>query len=302
MPDTTKVQTITARAPFDLALTAAVLRRLPVNSLYQLRQGELRLVVSLEGIPTLIGVRQVGPDALTYRAIGRTLEDWRLTAVEGMVRRLLGLDRDMAPFNALIERDAVIGPLAQRLAGMRPPRFLSLWETLVQVIPFQQVSLSAAMSAVNHLVAAFGSYVQFDGERYVGPPALERALSGSDAEYRACGLSQAKTRALRGCAEWIQAGVLKEDELAGLPDEEAALKLRALPGIGPWSAQLILLRGFGRLANFPAGDSGAIRGLRGLFASASDPDTEAAAALARLGDWRGYLYFMLLAKRQLEVK
>jgi 3-methyladenine DNA glycosylase/8-oxoguanine DNA glycosylase len=76
-----------------------------------------------------------------------------------------------------------------------------------------------------------------------------------------------------------------------------AVRLRALPGIGPWSAQLILLRGLGRLGNFPAGDSGALRGLREVFSAAPDPGEAAAEALERLGDWRGYLYFMLLGRR-----
>lgn len=293
------VSTIRLRAPFDLKLTVAVLRRLPVNTLYRLEQGELRLVVSLDDAPTLIGVRQTSPGAVEYRTLGATLAESGVAPLEALVRRLLGLDREMAPLIALLERDATLGSLAQRLSGMRPPQFLSLWETLVQVIPFQQVSLAAAMSAVNRLAAAIGPRVEFDGQVYLGSPSLERALSATDEHYRACGLSQAKTRALRGCAERVRDGAIREDELAGMPDEEAALRLRALPGIGPWSAQLILLRGFGRLGNFPAGDSGAIRGLRDLYKASPDPDAEAASALARLGDWRGYLYFMLLARRQL---
>lgn len=300
MPESTDVHTIAVRPPFDLALTVAVLRRLPANMLYRTEHGELRLIASRDDELLLLGVRQSSPGEVAYRILDATLTESRQAPVEGLVRRLLGLDRDMAPLAALVEGDSTLGPLVQRLAGMRPPRFLSLWETLIQVIPFQQVSLAAAMSAVNRLAAALGPRVEFEGQRYLGLPSLDRALKATDEEYRACGLSMAKARALRGCAEWIHDGAIKEDELAGMPDEEAALRLRALPGIGPWSAQLILLRGFGRLGNFPAGDSGAIRGLRDLYKSAADPDDAAATALARMGEWRGYLYFMLLARRQTE--
>jgi 3-methyladenine DNA glycosylase/8-oxoguanine DNA glycosylase len=291
---------IHVRAPFDLALTAAVARRLPTNMLYPMRNGELRFVLSLERVSYLIGVRQSGPERVTYRTLGAPLADVDVAVAEGSVRRLLGIDVDLAPLSAMMAAEPVMGPVYRRLAGMRPPRFLNLWETLVQVIPFQQVSLAAAMSAVNRLTAAFGARMRFEGEEYLGVPPVERMENLSGADLRACGISQAKARALLGCAEWITSGAIRENALTALSDEDAALRLRRLPGIGPWSAQLILLRGFGRLGMFPSGDSGAARGLRGLFKGARDPDGEAAAALARLGVWRGYLYFMLLARRYLD--
>ena len=288
---------IRLRAPFDLALTTAVARRLPSNILYPLHDGELRVVMSLDNEATLIAARQTSPQTVVYRALGAALSDGRQATVEANLRRLLGLDVDLAPLNTLLAREPVIGPLARRLSGLRPPRFLSLWETFVQVIPFQQVSLAAAMTMLNRMVMAYGPRVRFEGEEYRGAPPPDRMLSGAEAEMRACGLSAAKVMALRGCAEWLMAGKISEDELAGLSDEEAAQRLRALPGIGPWSAQLVLLRGFGRLGNFPAGDSGAAKGMREVFEAASNPEAAAAEALERLGEWRGYLYFMLLGRR-----
>ncbi len=284
-------------APFDLALTAAVLRRLPSNILYPIREGELRLVMSLDSQHWLIGVRQTDPRTVVYRALGNDLGDERQATIETCVRRSLGLDVDLAPLDTLLARDPVLGPLAQQLSGMRPPRFLSLWETFVQVIPFQQVSLAAGMTMVNRLALSYGPRVRFEGEEYVGAPLIERILGCGTAELRACGLSGAKAVALRGCADWIEAGKISEREIDSLPDEAAIRRLCALPGIGPWSAQLILLRGFGRLGNFPAGDSGAARSLREVFAAEQDPAGAAAKALACLGEWRGYLYFLLLGRR-----
>ena len=75
--------------------------------------------------------------------------------------------------------------------------------------------------------------------------------------------------------------------------------LTRIPGIGRWSAQVALLRGLGRLSVFPAGDAGAIRSLREVFAQREEPDLAASAVLDRMGEWRGYLYFMLLGRRLL---
>ncbi len=297
MFDNSSNREIRLLSPFDLALTAGVARRLPSNILYPIRDGELRVVMSLADEYWLIGVRQRDQQTLLYRALGATLSETLQAAVERRLRQLLGLDVDLKPLEALLANEPVIGPLAQRLTGLHPPRFLSLWETFVQVIPFQQVSLAAAMTMVNRLSLAFGPRVRFEGDDYVGAPVLDLVRGASEDELRACGISAAKAAALHGCAERIAAGTISENELEEAPDEEVAQRLRALPGIGPWSAQLILLRGFGRLGNFPVGDSGAARGLRELFAATPDADVAAAEALERLGSWRGYLYFMLLGRR-----
>ncbi|HET7598518.1 MAG TPA: hypothetical protein VFK15_16435, partial [Burkholderiales bacterium] len=64
------------------------------------------------------------------------------------------------------------------------------------------------------------------------------------------------------------------------------------PGIGPWSAGLVLLRGFGRLDVFPPGDVGAARGLRTLMGL--PPQVPLEPVIERFGDLRGCLYFYAL--------
>lgn len=70
-------------------------------------------------------------------------------------------------------------------------------------------------------------------------------------------MSKAKAATLRHAASLIVAGTLNEDEIERLPSSEALRLLDDLPGIGPWTAGVILLRGFGRLDVFPHGDVGA---------------------------------------------
>jgi DNA-3-methyladenine glycosylase II len=67
----------------------------------------------------------------------------------------------------------------------------------------------------------------------------------------------------------------------------------ALPGIGPWSASLVLLRGLGRLDLFPPGDVGATRTLRALLTLGEHAEVEQ--EVERFGAARGYVYFYALA-------
>ena len=104
-------------------------------------------------------------------------------------------------------------------------------------------------------------------------------------------------RTLHEVAGTLLDGQLTANELAALPTLAAMSRLTLLRGIGPWTAAVIMLRGFGKLDIFPAGDSGARRNLRGLLRDAAGPDIEGAGIQRALGPWRGMLYYHLLLWR-----
>ncbi len=297
---------IPVRAPFDLGLTVGALRRLPQSALYPLVDGELRFVAALPSGHRLLAVRvaDAGDDSspLALDALDGPLAGEDAIAGAALVSRMLGVERNLGPVRARLADDAALTPLVDQLAGLKPPRFATLWEAFCQIVPFQQVSLSAAVATLNRFVIALGPEVVVDGRSYWGIPTPERVAAADIEALRACGLSAAKAQTLRGLAERALAGELNADVLEGLSDEEAISNLTRLPGIGRWSAQVALLRGLGRLSVFPAGDSGAARALRELFPLQPHPDIAAQALMERLGPWRGYLYFLLLGRRLLAMQ
>jgi DNA-3-methyladenine glycosylase II len=136
---------------------------------------------------------------------------------------------------------------------------------------------------------------------YYNYPTPEQFLLASDEQTRAWGLSVAKVRTLRSGAEAVLSGSIREDELVDLDDDAAIARLTQLHGIGRWSAQVILLRGLGRLSAFPLGDSGAQRAFKAIFGwEAGEVDARRTELLAALSEWRGYLYFVLLGTRLVE--
>lgn len=137
-----------------------------------------------------------------------------------------------------------------------------------------------------------------DGRRtyFAFPSAADIADAGTAALKR-CGMSTHKSRALRAAAQAIASGTLTAAALERLPSSEALEQLIELPGIGPWSAALILLRGFGRVDVFPQADTGAESSLIKLMHLRSRGAL--ARVAARFGEHRGYLYFYGLASRLL---
>ena len=115
-------------------------------------------------------------------------------------------------------------------------------ETLLRTIVGQQVSVAAARSMWNKLVAKLGQ-----------PIDLQKLLDSSDEELREAGLSRQKAGYARSLAGLVLSGEL---DLAHLPedDEEAIAHLIKIKGIGRWSAEIYLLFAEGRGDVWPAGD------------------------------------------------
>lgn len=280
------------RAPFRLDLTVSALRRLRTNVVNVLSgEGDFLRLLEGERGPLLVRARPAGADALAVTVEGPEREH---AAAVDAVRRMLGVDRDLAPFERAAARLPWLGALARRMRGVKPPRFPTLWESCVNAIVFQQVSLAAASTVTRRLVRALGTRVEAGGLPLYTFPGADRFLAAGDDELRAAGLSAQKLASLRRVAEAIAAGALDERELEALPSAEAAARLREMKGIGPWTAVVILLRGLGRLDVFPMNDSGVARNL--ALASGLGP-ADVPALLRALEPQQGMLYFMLLLAR-----
>jgi DNA-3-methyladenine glycosylase II len=283
------------RAPFHLEATVRVLQRRPGNLvdvwlhdryLRVFQTGDNLVLVEVENHGTIDApnlrwrVREGTPSSATRAALART------------IRKILGLDVDPEPMRRLAEAEPRLRPTALALRGMRPPRFPELFEAFANVVPFQQLSLDAGVIIVGRLVERFGASLEHKGRRFHAFPTAGAVAGAPLRALRACGLSLRKSEALRRIARAIDSGELSEDALANLGTADGLAMLTDLPGIGPWSAGLVLLRGLRRLDVFPAGDVGAERGLRAVLRKAERaPLTR---IVTRFGDYRGYLYFCAL--------
>jgi len=276
------------RAPLHLEATVRVLQRRASNLVDVWQDDQYVRVLEVEEGSILVEVQNCGTiDVPDVRYCIRSGEP--SAAVTGTLRRVLGLDVVPAFLHFPVPIDGPLRSAVVALRGLRPPRFANLFESFVNVVPFQQLSLDAGVSIVGRLVQRFGRRVEHGGRQYHASPTARVVAAARLDQLRACGLSQGKAQTLRKLARMIEARELSEEEISRMPSQQALHTLLELPGIGPWSAALVLLRGFGRLDVFPPGDVGAARGLAPLLQL--DPSTSIDGAVERFGDRRGYLYF-----------
>jgi DNA-3-methyladenine glycosylase II len=272
-----------------------VLQRRPANRVDLWEEGRYLRVLAVGGTSILVEVENHGtiddPDVRFAIRSGDSAAT-TLAGTRRTLRRSLGLDVDPRPFQRLAMADATLRATALALRGLRPPRFVELFETFVNVVPFQQVSLEAGVAIVGRLIERFGQSHEYAGRRFHAFPTARVVARAPPQSLRECGLSARKAETLQRLGRAIEAGELAEERIARMTTTDALRILVELPGIGPWSAGLVLLRGFGRLDVFPPGDVGAERGLRALLQL--EPGVALSSSIERFGRFRGYLYFFNL--------
>jgi len=202
--------------------------------------------------PVIVSVTQPRADALAVSVRGRIGDTEPALA---SVRRILGTKRDLSEFERHAGAIPWLAPLARRLRGLKPPRYPALFEACANAIVFQQLSLYSASAIMRRLILALGTTVELDGVPLAVFPSVEGFLGTDDAVLRAAGLSTGKVATLRRVGEAIASGALSEAMLEARSSTDAALLLRGIKGIGPWTAAVILLRRLGRLDVFPGPSS-----------------------------------------------
>jgi AraC family transcriptional regulator, regulatory protein of adaptative response / DNA-3-methyladenine glycosylase II len=174
-------------------------------------------------------------------------------AVLQRLRQGLDLDADPAPIDAALR--ALPGP-----AGVRVPNGVCGWEMAVRIILGQQVTVAAARTLTARLVERFGEPIAtpFADLRRLFPTAAKIAHAGAE-DIGTLGIVAQRVGALQTLAREVAAGRIELHR--GAPLERTQAALRALPGIGDWSVQLIAMRALAWPDAFPASDIGVLNAL-----------------------------------------
>jgi DNA-3-methyladenine glycosylase II len=284
--------------PFRLDLTVWALRRRARNQIDRWDGTTYRRVIVVAGRPTQLAVRQQGPSTgprliVTATPPLRTSSERRL--VTSILGRLLGVRIDLDGWYRIAERHRRLRTLADRFRGVKPPRFPTVFEALVNAFACQQLSLIVGLELLNRMSALCNvKYGTGDGVQYAFPAPHDVARV-APACYSEIGLSRQKVHALLTLAGGIDSGDLDVEDLERADDRRALEQLRELRGVGRWTAEYVLLRGLGRLHVFPGDDVGAQKSLgRWLGRSAPLDYSGVARTVGKWQPYAGLLYFHLL--------
>ncbi|MFX0538471.1 AlkA N-terminal domain-containing protein [Ornithinimicrobium sp. Y1847] len=231
-----------------------------------------------------------GPGAIEATLRLTDLRD--LTAAIGRCRRLLDLDADPIAVDAHLGADPALAPLVARTPGVRIPGGADPHELALRIVLGQQISTAGAATLGARLVTTLGEALPETlriGRLTHSFPTADAVAGASDDDLP--GMPRSRSRALRTLAGALAEGSLVLD--AGADREATRETLLALPGIGPWTTEMVLLRALGDPDAWPGSDLGVKLGAAaaGLPDAPRQLDTRA----ETWRPWRGYAAALLWA-------
>ena len=262
------------RSPFAYEGVFGHLAATAVPGCEEVRDGAYRRTLRL---PHGNGIVSVKP-TIDHVHCRLSLDDFRdLTTAIARCRRLLDLDADPQAVVDVLESDRCLAPAVAKAPGQRIPRTVDEAELAVRVVLGQQVSTKAARTHARRLVVAYGEPITDpEGALTHTFPSVHQ-LAEIDSSHLA--VPAARRRSLSAVIDSLADGSLVLD--AGCDWERARRRLLALPGIGPWSAELIAMRGLGDPDAFPSTDLGVK-----VAAEQLGLPTGQRALIGRSQDWR----------------
>ena len=226
-----------------------------VPGLEEWRDGALIRALTLPGGPGVAHLRPPGPGERHVHVTLRLSDVADLAAAIGRCRRLLDLDADPQAVDRHLAEDPALGPLVAATPGVRLPGSVDAGELALRVVLSQQISTVAAGTLAGRLVERLGPPLPpglaADGPTHLFPSPA--SLAGADPATLP-GMPASRQRTLQTLAAALADGSV--DLGPGASWEEARSRLLALPGVGPWTVEMVLLRGLGDPDAFPATDLG----------------------------------------------
>jgi 3-methyladenine DNA glycosylase/8-oxoguanine DNA glycosylase len=240
-----------------------------------------------EGQPVVVRIAQTAPDAVLFGARAVT----RAGAEHGIARMrfALGVDEDLRAFHDRFRDDPLIGHSVRRRPHLRIRRRPEPFEALAWAICEQLIEFERAAAIQRRLVARLGPRAAgWEGDPLRDVPSADALAGVAPALLQSLDLAGVRALTLIRAAREVARGRINLHD----PDHERGWRrLRALPGIGSWTIEMLALHGQGRHDQIPAGDLGLLR-MVGRHLSGGDPyayaeEQEVRAFFAPYGEYAG---------------
>lgn len=262
-------------------------RRSSMDGLSPVRSGVVHRLLHVDGEPVRLRAAQLGGGDVLIGAQAEHESSAR-TAI-GMMRRGLGVDLDLRAFHAEFRSDPLIGAAVRQDPTLRPAGRADAFEALAWAVTEQLIEYERAVAIQRRMVAALGRRHPESGLR--DSPSATTLAGTAPARLVSFDLAAGRALALTRVAREVAAGRVDLHSEDPVVQEAGWRRLRAIPGIGPWTVEIMALSAQRRLDQVPAGDLGFIK-LVGRLQSGGDPYARATEQqvrdfFARFGRWQG---------------
>lgn len=224
----------------------------------------------------------------------RPVEQWKREEIVKYIHEWFDLDNDLTPFYEMAKADPLLKMPARKFYGLRVIGIPDLFEALCWGVLGQQINLAFAYSLKKQFVEAFGDSIEWNGKKYWVFPPYERIARLTPTDLADIKMTVKKSEYIIGIARLMASGELSREKLMKMNFKDAEKNLIKIRGIGPWTANYVLMRCLRFPTAFPIDDVGLIHSIKILRNMNRKPTKDEILEISvPWKEWQSYAIFYL---------
>lgn len=294
--DVDDVMIITLPANFDMNANLGYLTREKNECLYEIENNIITKVIAIGEMQSLVQISVIDNQQMVVQFLNgsRPIEKREREKIATYIIEWFDLDNDLTPFYEMANTDPLLKIPAQKFYGLRVIGIPDLFEALCWGVLGQQINLAFAYSLKRQFVESFGDSIEWNGKKYWVFPPYERIAQLEPTDLAAIKMTVKKSEYIIGIARLMECGELSKEQLMKMNFKEAEKSLIKIRGIGPWTANYVLMRCLRFQTAFPIDDVGLINSIKTLRNMNQKPTKEEILALSiPWKNWESYATFYL---------
>ncbi|MDX7996440.1 DNA-3-methyladenine glycosidase II [Bacillus subtilis] len=255
---------ITLPEIFDMNANLGYLTREKNECMYEIENNIITKVIAIGEIRCLVQVSVINNKQMVVQFLNdsRPVEQWKREEIVKYIHDWFDLDKDLTPFYEMAKADPLLKMPARKFYGLRVIGIPDLFEALCWGVLGQQINLAFAYSLKKQFVEAFGDSIEWNGKKYWVFPPYERIARLTPTDLADIKMTVKKSEYIIGIARLMESGELSREKLMKMNFKDAEKNLIKIRGIGPWTANYVLMRCLRFPTAFPIDDVGLIHSIK----------------------------------------
>ncbi|WP_375199178.1 DNA glycosylase [Bacillus sp. RS11] len=255
---------ITLPENFDINANLGYLTREKNECMYEIENDIITKVIAIGGIRSLVQLSVINNKQMHVQFLNesRPIEKWKREVIVKYIHEWFDLDNDLTPFYEMAKADPLLNMPARKFYGLRVIGIPDLFEALCWGVLGQQINLAFAYSLKKQFVEGFGDSIEWNGKKYWVFPTYERIAQLTPTDLADIKMTVKKSEYIIGIARLMASGELSREKLMNMNFKDAEKNLIKIRGIGPWTANYVLMRCLRFQTAFPIDDVGLINSIK----------------------------------------
>jgi DNA-3-methyladenine glycosylase II len=282
---------------FDMKANLGYLQRNQNECMYEVENDMIRRVIVIGENQTLVEIEAIDNKLLKVHFLGGTFPSnpRQRAEVVHYIREWFDLDNDLTPFYEMAKVDPLLKMPVEEFYGLRLIGISDFFEALCWGVLGQQINLSFAYTLKRKFVEKFGDSIEWNGKNYWIFPSYLRIAKLTPNDLADIKMTVKKSEYIIGIAQLMASGELSKEKLIKVGNfkevEKSLIKIR---GIGPWTANYVLMRCLRFPTAFPIDDVGLINAIKTILNMDRKPTKEEILELSiPWRNWESYATFYL---------